>query len=193
MKLVGGVTAISAHTSEASTTPLWLLDVDGVLNAIEPKNKHRNAWGRYEKQRVDGGFEITWAPALITGIREMIEDGLVEVQWLTTWMHLANGGLRVLLDLPELPVAATMDEFRRGNHTVDWWKLAAAKRVAGQRPLIWTDDDLAGSDDARLWVTERPWPTLAICPSYRGGLQPEEFQKIYDFAISARARTADVG
>lgn len=160
---------------------------------MHPKTKHEQAWGHYERHEVDVGdhrLRITFAPALIQGIRELIEDDLVEVQWLTTWMELANRGLRALLDLPELSVAATVEEFRGREHRLGWWKLVTAKRVSGQRSLIWTDDDLASSQDAGFWVTNRTWPTLAICPSYRGGLQPKEFQRIYDFAVSARAQTS---
>lgn len=166
--------------------PLWLLDVDGVLNAIEPKPKHVTAWDGYEHADVRADrstYRISYAPTLVLGIRELIEDGNVEVMWLTTWQEHANEALRKLFGFPELAIASTREDFLSPAAT--WWKLTVAKRVAKDRPLIWTDDDLQNDEGAR-WVTERPWPTLAIAPSYRGGLQPTEFQMIYDF-ISAHA------
>jgi hypothetical protein len=37
-------------------------------------------------------------------------EGLAEVCWLTTWGHAVNDDLRVVLGLPELPVAGTFEE-----------------------------------------------------------------------------------
>ena len=170
--------------------PLWLLDVDGVCNAIDPKPKHVAAWGEYSKAVVTMNgksiYQISFSSTLMTAISELIEDGLVEVQWLTTWQDDANGQLREALGLPRLKVASTREEYLDSGAM--WWKLRTAKRVAMDRPLIWTDDDLQ-NDEASRWVTERPWPTLAIAPSYRGGIQPKELEAIYAF-LSAHAERA---
>lgn len=164
-----------------------------MINATEPKPKHHRNWGKYLKADVaitEAGHDhirITYAPALLEAIRELVNEKLVEIQWLTTWEGMANFGLAELIGVGRFPVANTREERLADHSKISWWKFSVAKRLAGQRPLIWTDDDLAGDPDARIWVTSRSWPTLAIAPSYRGGLQPREMDRIRDFALSACA------
>lgn len=157
--------------------PIWLLDVDGVLNAVCHPGRPPGTWDRWQSgTAVAAGerFMITFAPQLMAGIRELHDSGAVEIRWLTTWAHDANDGLRELLDLPAFPVAGEPE------YAGAWWKLPCAERAAEEnRPLIWTDDDLDYSGTARRWAADTG--ILAIAPDPSAGLTPADLDTIRTF------------
>lgn len=163
-------------------TPLWLLDVDGVINALNPKNKHVRAWGGYASARV--GFQIRYSPVLISRITGVVESDQAEIRWLTTWEREANTIPVPALGLPQLQVVS-----RAGHYGEGWWKLSAAQGVAGEHPLIWTDDDILQHYRAKQWLRAREAPTLGIAPSRRGGLQPQEMDLIEQFVRAYATET----
>jgi hypothetical protein len=59
--------------------PVWLLDVDGVLNAARP------GWGEAPRSgtaySAGQPFSLRWAPALVARIRELHGRGVVEIRW----------------------------------------------------------------------------------------------------------------
>lgn len=67
---------------------MWLLDVDGVLNATRP------GWGsppRRVSVYADGGdWPMRWAPAIIDRLRGLHQDGAVELRWCGTWCAWAD-------------------------------------------------------------------------------------------------------
>jgi len=151
--------------------PVWLLDVDGVINLFDDAVK---AWPDVERFTCLG-FQITWSPTLMRRIRAVHDAGFAEVRWLTTWEDLANEHLTGPFSLPELAVAG-----RRPSHDSlrSWWKLPHAQAVyeAGVR-VIWTDDDIAFASDAKAWLDEvGPERMTAVSP--RGGLLPEHLDLI---------------
>lgn len=158
-------------------TPIWLLDVDGVLNAVCYPDRPPRTWQRWRSGIASAGgerFMITFAPELMAGIRELHEAGAVEVRWLTTWAREANDGLRELLELPAFPVAGEPE------YAGAWWKLPCAVRAAEEdRPLIWTDDDLDASVAARRWAADVG--VLAIAPDPAIGLTPADLDAIRTF------------
>src|SRR4051794_18921570 len=105
--------------TERRTTPVWLLDVDGVLNALpdwnadEPAPDH--AWQDYEvvtaSPRVHDQhkYRITYSPTLTKAIHDLHESGAVEVRWLTTWGRGANVELADKLGLQHFDVAGEPD------------------------------------------------------------------------------------
>ena len=187
--------------------PLVLLDVDGVLNAVQ-------AWGRSDawddwrtgSATADGrSFPITWSPSVVAAVRSW--QDLAEVHWLTTWGHDANASLRHLLELPELPVAGTYDDDvdrQAGDPdpagpahasvapaapdrlTGRWWKFDVVRRIVrtGQeRRLVWLDDDLAGQDDVRGWM-RRHTTSLLVAPDPRSGLTADHLHAVEEFLRS---------
>lgn len=80
-----------------SPPPVWLLDVDGVLNASKP------GWGGPPRKTNVAGLTIRWAPPLVARIRTLHASGVVEVRWSTTWCgypdQLADLGTLFHLDL----------------------------------------------------------------------------------------------
>jgi len=179
--------------------PLLLLDVDGVLNAVTAR-PDPDLWADWEQGRASAAgrsWPIHWSPSVVAAVVRWRESA--DVQWLTTWGHDANRGLRELLQLPELPVAGTHadadfppdpgepDPLLPGSLaavtpaapdelTGRWWKFDLVRRIVRvepARPLVWVDDDLAGQDEVRAWM-ERESRCLLVAPSPRDGLSPDD-------------------
>lgn len=163
--------------------PVWLLDVDGVINANKP------GWSappRRATAYADGiGWKMRWAPALIDRIRALHASGRVEIRWATTWCAYADQ-LERMWRLP--PLDRAFNEPINGR-AAGIAKLAAARAVLTEgRRLIWTDD---------VEVPEPDWPlydeltaegrALLIRPRGNRGLQPEDMDAIEAFADMDRA------
>lgn len=177
--------------TQTQTVPLWLLDVDGVINAVcgtVPPG--------YQRERING-YQITWSPQIIERMRHLHETGAVEIRWLTTWCDLAASHIAPALGLP-LDCVVEGAEDHQQYRPRGWWKSTTAKRLSDaepDRPLIWTDDDLSfaeirGEVD---WLKERTAPTLALCPDGRQGITPKMLRRVDDFlaAVSEQYRDLD--
>ncbi|MEU0553315.1 hypothetical protein [Dactylosporangium sp. NPDC006015] len=154
--------------------PVWLVDVDGVINTRRP------LWGpdlRRGVARADGvDWPIRWAPALITRMRRLYDAGLVELRWCSTWCPDA-AELERLFGLPPLGRALTRAELAASLST-DALKFAAARRVlAAGRRLVWTDDTAVPA--TTLTAGGR---ALLIRPHPRRGLRPSDLTAIETFA-----------
>jgi len=156
--------------------PVWLLDVDGVINVNRP------GWGAPPRTGTvyTGGlpYRLRWAPALIARIRAMQATDRVDIRWCSTWCDDADQLERVF-GLPRLGRA--WSEAINGSYA-GIAKLAAAQAVldAGGR-LIWTDDDAvptSGPVHDELVSTGR---VLLIAPLPNRGLQPEHLDAIETF------------
>jgi hypothetical protein len=67
----------------SASPPIWLLDVDGVLNADKPG---RGAPPRRAMAYADGtGWLMRWAPSLIDRIGGLRRAGAVDIRWCTSW------------------------------------------------------------------------------------------------------------
>lgn len=128
-------------------TPIWLLDVDGVLNAFDDRGPVLGDWDDWEFFSARG-FPMRYSPAMCSRIRALHETGQVEIRWLTTWGRHANTDLTPM-GFPQLKVAAEQPLRGKGG----WWKFPPAKELfdAGHA-LIWTDDDLTSSQGAVSWL-----------------------------------------
>ncbi|MCU1676595.1 MAG: hypothetical protein JWM93_1353, partial [Frankiales bacterium] len=158
----------------AQHMPLWLLDVDGVVNAVT-RVPDPSVWHDWQRgSAVADGIEwpIVFSRTVARTVRRLHEERLAEVRWLTTWGEAANESLRHLLELPQLAVVARQERRQlapfpdapgaadgafHGAASVaegprEWWKFGAVRRLVqatdNGRSLIWTDDDLRFSDVA---------------------------------------------
>jgi hypothetical protein len=176
--------------------PLWLLDVDGVINV---GLLHRT--GKSNKPPKSAGWGDDWtiteaehrgvvwpmiaANPVLDFIRRAHTDGLAEIRWLTTWED--GDGVRDIervFDLPEFPIAGRAKDYR-----LDWWwKLPIAQRVHGEnpdRPIVWTDDDIRHSRLAKEWLSA--WDTIhPIAPNPGMGLVPAHLDRITAVLDGAR-------
>lgn len=124
-----------------SRVPVWLLDVDGVINCTSTSGGwHGPPWQARVADSRGRDWKIRWAPQLVREVRRIHEEGLAEVRWCTTWCEGDSvRTLELLWNLPRLPSA-----FRE---TPDLDVDDALKRQAAAwvlyreiRPLVWTDD-----------------------------------------------------
>lgn len=156
---------------------VWLLDVDGVLNARRP------GWGGPPRRGYASSegvsWPIRWAPALIARIHALHRLGSVDIRWCSTWCADADE-LERLFGLPRLERAFT--EPVRPGEEADAVKLAAAYAVLDSGvPLVWTDDvaiPASGPAYDRLVAEGR---TLLIAPDPGRGLQPGHLDAIEEF------------
>lgn len=174
----------AAPDPPSDVRPVWLLDVDGVINACT-KNPDRSIWplDQWTAYRVRK-MPILVARPVVEFITAAHEAGTVEIRWHTTWQDMANE-LAAEVGLPTFPIADA-PEYRTWDldRAAGWWKLPAAKRVLTdeKRPLIWTDDDITyslgrrGQDEMRALG-----PALLIGPNERTGLTPKHLRWISDF------------
>lgn len=157
--------------------PLWLLDVDGVLNATRP------GWGGPPTTRSISALGNRWrmrfAPQAVAAIHALTDRGLVDVAWATSWVGFTDDLARVFgLDFP--PAFPPPPGYPHKD-AIAPLKLAAALDVldAGRR-LIWTDDDaipVDGSDRARMDGAG----ALLLAPKAGRGLRPADLAAIGAF------------
>ena len=190
-------------------TPLLLLDVDGVLNALDGGDPRLWPDWRLGRATADGrAWPIRWAPAVVDRLRGWHEQGRVELQWLTTWGHDANLELRALLGLPRLEVAGTYDEEPDAgstdhDHAVAhaavapaapdeltgrWWKHDVVRRLRTADPerlLLWVDDELHGPGNPFVAWAERH-SVLAVGPDPLTGLSPADLDRL-EAALGAQS------
>lgn len=158
---------------------VWLLDVDGVVNATRP------GWSappRSAMAYADGqGYRLRWEPKLIAAIHRVGKLADVDIVWATTWCDHVDQLERVFgLDLP---VAFGP---RPAHLTYDEQKVDAARQVLarGDR-LIWTDDNVvpaARGAHREFALAEADGRALLIAPKPSRGLRPEDVERIEAFA-----------
>lgn len=194
--------------------PLWLLDVDGVLNAVTrvPDSAVWPDWAEGFAAAEGRRWPITFSRTVTRTITRLHQSGAAEVQWLTTWGDAANDELAVLLGLPALKVAGRREDhgvrgWRRfggahsaGTHaaatgaaardelTGRWWKFDVVRDVLAAepgRPVVWTDDDLASFAGARTWLQEHA-DVLLLAPDPEVGLTALELREVEEFCAKHR-------
>lgn len=158
--------------------PVWLLDVDGVING----HPHHAGWGDPPK-RVSPG-PVYYEPRLIDRIRAIHAAGMAEVRWCTTWcdFRIPLAKLEQALDV-EFERAFTVRPMSK-----TWAELKTEAAVAvleGGRRLVWTDDDeadVASGFYPVLGEAVADGRALLIAPDSNRGLQPEHLELIEEFA-----------
>jgi hypothetical protein len=143
--------------SAGSDRPLFLLDVDGVLN---PFAATACPPGYTEHDLFAGEEPVRLCLAHGSWLRELAAQ--FELVWATAWGAEANRLLTPLLGLPELPFIA----FSLSIPFNPREKLPAIITYAGHRPVVWIDDALHADDalqsEARAWAASRHPPTLLL-------------------------------
>lgn len=158
------------------TRPVWLLDVDGVLNVDVVRD---GPVGRGTARAGGVDWPFRWSLYAVEALRRLIEADVVDVTWCTTWCAQADEVER-LLGLPPLPRAWTNEAARVARK----FKLTAAREVvASGRRLVWTDDDCVPLRRDPLYreLTATPGQSLLIRPDGRYGLHPADLRRISEF------------
>lgn len=125
--------------------PVWLLDVDGVLNSIgrapNPQSLRLGTTKQEYLKTNSGTYRLRVDNHLVDFVNRMNESDLVEVRWCTTWSDEANTIFAPAFGFPQLLVGAKppKDTGRFDDYN---WKSNAARGVLNSgRRLVWTDDD----------------------------------------------------
>jgi hypothetical protein len=179
--------------------PIWLLDIDGVLNAVPFQGNH--PWGEMKRVRNKQGFKLTVSPAVIEFINDVHNAGLVEIVWNTMWQDQANTDFAPLFGLPtNLTIGG------KETHPDDWdFKMPFGYNFMHANPerrIIWTDDDLPLSEARNVHevanglfeignLEDREMESILIAknrlfiqPETHLGLLPEHIEAISRFILS---------
>jgi hypothetical protein len=171
-----------------TSQPVWLLDVDGVINAPRPgwseAPRRADIWakGAYWRMR--------WSPSMLHELRSIVRSGTVQVVWATTWCPWADE-LERMFRLPPLMRAFTSEELDSRSTIELKQELALEVAYAGQR-LIWTDDDAIPTSGLERVALEAAG-ALLIAPHWRRGLQSEHLRLIRDQLSAWDGSVPDLG
>lgn len=184
--------------------PIWLLDVDGVLNAFGPYSANAKKSARWINPYWDNikmyngvafsngrGYTIRWAPTLVERINELHDTGAVEIRPCTTW----NSDWVEIATLLGLPTDLEPAFPTRGVHWRDITirKMRAASSIFDSgHPLIWTDDQAVPFTWEPLHaLMEAGGRSLLIRPKEALGLLPGDMDAIDLFVQMHAPRPID--
>ncbi len=133
-------------SAPASERPLWLLDIDGVVNALA-RGPLPVAWPEHDwVQRlvvteIPGRGVMTLpilaARPVLDFIADVHRSGSAEVRWHSTWRTAAITSFAPALGLPTTITMSVAPEWN-DRPVAQWWKLGAAERAvaAGRTPGV---------------------------------------------------------
>lgn len=162
--------------------PLILIDFDGVFNIVNDLEVARGVWSDVEEIYVPisgGSIRTRVSPTLVSLFSRIVESGLVDVEWLTTWKE----------DTEQFPAALGFPSLIWHDEPADlpffpWWKWEVVKTIAEERergtPVLWIDDDIRHDRDAPVWISENEFVT-ALSPDSFKGITPAQVQEITTF------------
>lgn len=165
---------------DVTNLPVWLLDVDGVINVDSPQWGQKPATGR--ATALGHTYDLHWAPKLVEAIRQIHEGEMAEVVWCTTWCAWADQ-LEALWELPRFD-RAFAEEDPRYVHRLKMESALGVIKVG--RPLIWTDDDAFMEHGPRYDDLTRNGRSLLIRPRNTVGLKPRHIDEISEFCQRMR-------
>ena len=170
------------------TRPVWLLDIDGVVNALA-RGPVAGSWpaDQWVQHVVPADIPgsgrmvlpIFVARPVLDFVARVVETGAAEVIWHSTWREAAVSDLAPVLGLPAHAdlARAGMDAASRA-HLVE--APGGARVIESGRRLVWTDDDIAVVPEQVGDLAARP-DTLLISPDPYTGLTPADLAAIADF------------
>ncbi|BBX82196.1 hypothetical protein [Mycolicibacterium aubagnense] len=181
-------------------TAVWLLDFDGVINALS-KRGGRSYWPEWSSATVahpEGDLTsagdpvhlpLLWSPAVIAVIAEAARAG-IDVRWLSTWREHTKRLPEIIPGLPDLPWLDETILDTRASDDLDprlamesgpWKVLVARAFVPAGAALLWTEDSLTVDLLSESWRRSRTAPTTLIRPRPATGLISREVNEIREW------------
>lgn len=160
--------------------PVWLLDIDGPVNANRP------GWGAAPRKATCAGLTIRWAPALIVRIHELRRAGLVDIRWCSTWCGYP-GQLAELERVVGLRLESAIGDRSLSRTWADLKVEAVENALAAGHRVVWTDDDEVAAARAlrpEIATAEADGRALLIQPKSNRGLQPADLDEIEAFCAA---------
>jgi hypothetical protein len=181
--------------------PLFLLDIDGVVNLFDAWIPTGRVWwdtkGRMRQDRVApahlreavaASYRLLLNPSHPEWIAEIVDAGYDPV-WATMWQDRAwlfgeQAGFGVDWDYIDFDsFRPQFGEQRMTGNGVGTYKHPGIVHVFGDRPGVWVDDDMTPFQHE--WArkrTEAGIPTLFIQPDPEFGITREHIDQILEFA-----------
>lgn len=163
------------------------LDVDGVLNALDPfrlsdHTPGAETWPDFTEHDVslnEGGgliqkFRLHLSQQMAAALWDVVDGDII---WHTTWNQgppHSNKKISPLLGWPTLPYLPY-----KSWHRDSWWKLDVIREADLPEKFVWIDDDFAYELEAQKWATEKGG--LWIAPDPRVGITPDHIERIADY------------
>lgn len=139
------------------STPLILLDIDGVLNRIGSKARATPVWPD-ETTRKCNKFTIRYSPTVVNKINEWSRTGKAEILWLTTWNENARNKFAPFLGLDDFYSARDHDNKIKSVDSI------AIAQAYPDRRICWIDDVVGFHsmlDEDKIWKNRKS-PTLLL-------------------------------
>lgn len=178
-------------------TAIWLLDFDGVINALSKRGGHAYwpQWSTATVTHPEGDLTragapvllpLLWSPAVIAAVGEAVCAG-IDVRWLSTWREHTQLLPAIIPGLPNLPwldetilnapARASLDP--RLAMESGHWKVEVAKAyVPADATLLWTEDSLTVDVLSESWRRSRTASTTLIRPRPATGLVSRQVNEI---------------
>ncbi len=179
------ITDAESHVKSGASVkveqPIWLLDFDGVLNAVAPHGDTR-IWKDWRTEGRGSSPDsipwYLWAPEAVKVVGEAHEAG-VRVIWLTDWEDMTQ---RLHETVHGLPARLEFLTRRISGPSKHWKVNAAMSIVPDAAPLLWTDDHLKTrllrEKVGKEWVANRGGDTALIAPRKEYGITPRDVDTI---------------
>lgn len=157
-----------------SSNTIWLLDIDGVINASKAGWSSAPFSGNaYYKGY---SYRMRWAPQLIQRICRLHDSGSVTILWATSWCG-ETDRLEQLFKLPALGSAWSMRMYGEDKEA------AALNVVESGKRLVWTDDEFTPTSGPLYDTLTADGKSLLIRPKANRGLRPEHLDQIDQFVL----------
>ncbi len=167
--------------------PLLMLDIDGVLNFFGPMTSpyHRETQISQYRIRLDRRHPL-WLVDLEKGF---------DIVWATMWQDMAPGVFAPFFGWGEETDYIDFDKHAEpGARHIGALKLPGIIHTAGDRPILWIDDD-GGEKKVQQWAKARNRiiPTKVIVPNGDTGFTKMHLNECFAFARSlTKADTEEV-
>lgn len=123
------------------TKPVVLLDVDGVVNALNRKNDHAWPDAKITLARPDFSFR-EWPIYTSPRLGEALLALDVNIVWLTTWKYDANTAISPLVGLPTDLHVGDYDRRKFSEGFQDWKMNFVYEFIPTfDGPIVWIDDE----------------------------------------------------